>query len=250
MTISLIATAIIVALGALVIWLMVARRGALPPAAPGPAPGPAPAEEEPMHGALNLYLTAPALLPAGAARVELTLVKAALGRGDGTERTFFEGSRRLMLQDGTTEKLLSDVIPNGRWTRLKLTFSPVAELAYADGRPATPAVLGRREAALSFDAEVPISRTLALFARLPIGEASGALEGATTLELPGEPVAAERYVLGGFLPDPRDRGEILVVAAPTLASVVREDLGLDITRALEGSTGFVPAATAPEPAAP
>jgi hypothetical protein len=246
MTISLIASAAILALGALAIALLLARRA---PEAPVPAPPieePAPPEtEDVMHGALNLYLTAPERLPSGAARAELTLVKAALARGDGTERTFFEGARRLMLQEGVTEKILSERVPNGRWTRLKLTFSPVADLAYADGRPAAAAILERREATLSFEAEIPVSRTLALFARTPLESDSGDAAGTPVLNLVPDPRPAERYVFGGFLLDPRDRGEIIVVPSPTLASVVKEDLGFDIGRQETGSTGFVPADAAP-----
>ena len=108
MTLSIVATAAIVALGALLLWLFAStllERPIAPVATePEPAPG---AEELTMDGALNLYLASPDALPAGAGRVELTLVKAALAGPDGKERVFFEGSRRMLAQPGTTEKLLS-----------------------------------------------------------------------------------------------------------------------------------------------
>ncbi len=70
------------------------------------------------------------------------------------------------------------------------------------------------------------------------------------LNLVPDPRPAERHVFGGFLLDPRDRGEIIVVPSPTLASVVKEDLGFDIGRQETGSTGFVPADAAPAPPTP
>ncbi len=248
MTISLIGTAAILAIGALVIWFMVATRPAPVPAPPPPVEEPEAPEPEEQHGALNLYLAAPERLPAGAARVELTLIEASLARTDGTERIFFQGSRRLVLQQGTVEKLLSERIPNGRWSRLKLTFSPVADLSYAGGRPSAAALLERREASFSFDAEVPVSRTLALFARTPLETESGTAGATPSLNLLPDPVPAERHVFGAFLLNPRDRGDIWTIAAPTLAAVVKEDLGFDITRQETGSTGFVPAEA--EPSAP
>src|SRR5689334_8399972 len=95
MTISLIATAVIVVVGAALIWLLLAslREPSAPPAVTPPETGSATEPEPDLHGALNLYLTAPPQLPAGAGRVELSLVKAALVRADGKESTFFEGSR-------------------------------------------------------------------------------------------------------------------------------------------------------------
>jgi len=251
MTMSLIATAAIVAIGAAVIWFLIVRRPAPAPVAPPVTAEPAPAEAEPeFHGALNLYLTAPERLPAGAGRVELTLIKASLARADGKDIAFFEGSRRVVLQEGVTEKVLSELIPNGRWNRLKLTFSPVADLAYADGRPAGSALLERREAALSFDADVPISRTLALFARAPLEAESGMAGGVVTIDLSQEPQQAERYVFGAFLLDPRDRGDIWSIASPSLAAVVKEDLGFDITRQETGSSGFVQAEGEPSTPTP
>jgi hypothetical protein len=249
MTISLTATAAILVIGAALIWLLLAslRKPSAPPAVTPPETGSAtePEPEPELHGALNLYLTAPAQLPAGAGRIELSLVKAALVRADGKESTFFEGSRHLVLQQGVTEKLLSEVIPNGHWNRLKLTFSPAADIAYGDGRPAAAAVLERREAVLSFDADVPTSRTLALFAVVPLEAASGEAGGAATIDLSSVPQPAERYVFGAYLLDPRDRGDIWNIPNPSLATVVKEDLGFDITRQQTGSSGFVPAKEVP-----
>lgn len=252
MTMSLIATAAIVAIGAAAIWFLIVRRPAPAPVQPPATGEPEPAREETFeyHGALNLYLTAPERLPAGAGRVELSLIKASLVRADGKEVAFFEGSRRVVLQEGVTEKVMSELIPNGRWSRLKLTFSPVADLAYADGRPASSALLERREASLSFDADVPTSRTLALFARAPLEAESGLAGGVATVNLTQEPQQAERYVFGAFLLDPRDRGDIWNIASPSLAAVVKEDLGFDITRQGTGSSGFVPAEGVPSTPTP
>lgn len=253
MTMSLIATVAILVVGVFALWLLVsALRGRTPapivtppvPSEPGQAPIGA------FDGALNLYVTAPERLPVGAGRVELALVKAVLVRADGLEAPFFEGSRRIMLQQGVTEKALSERIPNGRWTRLKLTFSPAADLAFADGRPSASAVVERREAVLSFDAEVPASRTLALFTPLPLEAESGTADSAVTLAFSPDPRPAERYVFGAFHLDPRDRGDLWSIESPTLARAVKEDLGLDITRQQTGSTGFVPADRAPETAPP
>lgn len=243
MTISLLVTVAILVIGGVLIWLVVVSLGRKPSAPPPPS-----AAEEPVlafDDALNLYLAAPERLPAGAGRVELSLTKAVLVRADGLEVPFFDGSRRLMLQPGVTEKILSERIPDGRWTRLKLTFSPVADLAFADGRPVASAILERGTAVLSFDAEFPVSRTLALFARLPLEEASGTAGDVATISLSPEPRPAESFVFGGFLLDARDRGDLWTIASPSLAAAVKEDLGVDITRQLSGSSGFVPASGAP-----
>ncbi|HTK60383.1 MAG TPA: hypothetical protein VL283_04260 [Candidatus Baltobacteraceae bacterium] len=254
MTVSLLVTAAVLVIGSVLIWLMFAslRRqpAGPPPATTTPETGSATEPEAEFHGALNLYLAAPDQLPAGAGRVELTLVKAALVRADGKETAFFEGSRRVVLQQGVTEKALSEMIPNGRWSRLKLTFSPAADISFSDGRPTASALLDRHEAILSFDADVPVSRTLALFARLPLDAASGQAAGVTTIGLSPEPRPAERYVFGAFLYDPRDHGDLWNIPSPSLAAIVKEDLGFDITRAQTGSSGFVPADRTPSAQTP
>lgn len=247
MTISLLTTALILALGAAAIWLLVARLRAPAPTLP-PTDGPKAPEErpepEPFHGALNLYLASPEALPGGAARVELTLTEASVAGADGKEHAFFKGSRRVMLQPGSVGKALSDEIPNGRWTRLKLTFSPAADLSYAD-RPAAPALLERREALFSFSAEVPVSRTLALLATAPLEPEAGDAGGTATLGLTPQAAAADSFVLGGFMLSPRDRGKIWMLPGATLAAVVKKDLGLDIARKQPGSAGFLPAEEIP-----
>lgn len=247
MTISLLVTVAILVAGTAAIWMLFTSRRPQP-APPATTPPVTEAEPEPakaFDAALNLYLTAPAAMPAGAGRVEMTLVKASLLDADGKETTFFEGSQRVVLQEGAIEKVLSERIPAGRWTRLKLTFSPAADLSFADGRPDAGALAERREAVLAFDAEVAASRTLALFARAPLEAASGEAGGVITLNFSPEPAAAELYVFGSFFLDPRGRGGLWNVASPSLAAVVKEDLGFDITRQLPGSSGFVPAPTAP-----
>lgn len=250
MTISLIATTAIIAVGGALLWLFVVaplRSPEAPVTKPAPAPGPEGEEPaRPMHGALNLYLAAPERLPAGAARIELTLNEAELADGE-TRAVIFQGAQRVMLQRGVVEKVLSERVPNGRWTRLRLTFSPAAEAAYLDGRT-SGALLQRRQAELAFDAELPVSRTLALFAAVPLEPEAFLASEALTLNVSTAPREAERFVLGGFLLDPRGRGDIWTIGTPTLAAVVKEDIGLDITRNGTGSSGFVPAdAPAPNP---
>jgi hypothetical protein len=250
MTISLIATAAIVVVGTFVIWTLFTAPRPEGPAVEPPTTEPPPTtqpETPPLafDAALNLYLAAPARLPAGAGRVELKLTEAAFVRADGTEAVFFDGSRKVVLQDGVVEKAMSEKIPVGHWSRLKLTFSPAADLSYADGRPDAAALVERREAILAFDAEVTASRTLALFVRAPLEARAGAAEGLVTLDFSAQPASAESYVFGAYLLDARGRGDIWNIADPSLAAAVQADLGFDITRQLSGSSGFVPA---PSPA--
>ena len=104
------------------------------------------------------------------------------------------------------------------------------------------ALLQRREALLAFDAELPVSRTLALFAEAPLEPDAFLASETLTLNVAAAAREAELYVLGGFHLDPRGRGDVYVLDDADLAAVVKEDIGLDITRKGTGSSGFIPAA--------
>lgn len=224
------------------------------PAAPPPPPPPTAPEartvlpSEDWHGALNLYVAPPPALPSGTARIELTLIKAELvHEGDGVSAAVFEGGRKLMLQPGVVQKLVSDAAPQGRWTSLRLTFSPAAELIRADGG-SIGALLEKREAAAVIDVDLPVSRTLAAFIHLPLLRTLEPKGGVMTLALDDEPRLAETFVLGGVFRDPRGVGGLLHLALPSLAAAVMEDLRLDIRpeSKQDGSRGF----TVPTEAAP
>lgn len=248
--IIVIAAAVLLAAAGLAAFLL--SRPKPPPAPPTPPvvekrTVPAP---EGWHAVLNLYVAPPPALPAGFSRVELTLIKAELvHEGDGVSATVFEGGRRHMLQPGIVQKLISDSAPQGRWTSLRLTYSPAAELIRADGS-SVGALLERREATAVFDADLGVSRTLAAFVHLPLVKTLEPKGGVTTLGLDEEPRLAESYVLGGVFRDPRGIGGLLRLDALSLAAAVMEDLRLDIRpdSKLPGSQGFAPApGSAPSP---
>jgi len=241
-TLSLLLTGIILLVGVGLIWvLVVAPRlrpvAYIPTPTPVPNPVPTPAPEE-RHDALNLYLAAPDPLPAGAERLELTMIKATLVGTDGADVPVFAGVQTVMLQPGVIEKVLSELIPSGRWRRLKLEFSPSAVASMQDGT-VTAVLLEKRTAALAFDAELPISKTLAIFARLPVASAFAAAGKTATLDLPTDPATAETYVFGSFMLDKRGTGDLWNVPSPSIAGAVKADLGFDISVTLKGSGGFV-----------
>lgn len=247
MTISLIATAAIVLVGTFVIWMLfTAPRPSAPvPPATGPATNAPETAPQAFDAALNLYMTAPARMPDGAGRLELKLIEASLADAGGKETVFFQGSRKVVLQEGAIQKVLSEKIPVGRWSRLKLTFSAAADLSYADGRADAAALVERRETVLSLDADVAASHTLALFARAPLEARAGTADGVVTMDFSSQPTKAESYVFGSFFLDERGRGSVWNVPDPSLAAAVKADLGFDITRQLTGSSGFVPSTQSP-----
>lgn len=237
-TLSTLASVAILVAGGLAIWfLIVAPRLKI---APEPVPTARPPKTEAPHGALNLYLAAPASLSAGVARVELTLMKATLVDDLGVESPVFQGAQRVMLQSGVVEKVLSEKVQIGDWSRLKLEFSPAAELSMADGT-VTAALVERRQAILSFQADLTASRTLALFAAVPLEPALNKAGKTWTAEILPEPKPAERYVFGSYMLDQRGRGNIWTLSRLTLADIIKADLGLDISSFLPGSKGFNPA---------
>lgn len=243
-TLSLLAAAAILIIGMLAIWLFIVAPRLKPPA-PAPAPAAAlPPKAEERHGALNLYLAAPERLPTGVSRAALTLSKASIFDDAGVESPVFEGVQRVMLQSGVAEKVLSELIPNGKMRRLKLEFSPAAELSMADGSTIA-GLVERREVILSFEADVPVSHSLELFARLPIEPGLKKIGAAWAAELAPDPMPAERYVFGSFLLDPRGRGDLWTLPRLTLSDVIKADLGLDIDASLPGSKGFNAAEQAP-----
>lgn len=198
---------------------------------------------------MNLYLAPPTTLPDGAARAELVLVKAEVADASGSTAVFFEGVQRVMLQPNSVQKVLSERIPDGRWTRLTLHFSPAAELAYADGN-VKAALMGKKTAVFTFDETVGVSRSLAVFGALPIESEVMLAEKTLIANLSADPRPGQTYVFGGFLLEPRGRGDIFNISNPTLVSVIKDDLGFDLTVVKTGSQGFTPAGEQPSATQP
>ncbi len=248
---SLLVVLALLLLGAALWFLVIAPRYGLPPFGRPidtevPTPPTTVIEEKERHSALNLYLAPPAAIANDALRAELTLLKASVIGSDGKTAVFFNGVQRVMLQPGAVQKVLSERIPDGRWTRLVLEFSPAAELAYANGE-VKAALMGKKQATFAFDAQVGISRSLAIFGVVPLERTVLAAEKALVANLSADPILAETYVFGGFLLEPRGRGDVFNIDNPTLVNVIKEDLGFDITVVMPGSSGFQPAATQPAP---
>ena len=244
-TLSLLLTAAILLVGGLSIWFLILAPRLRPAPAPTPvAPTPVAPQVEARHDALNLYLAAPGELPPDAARVELTLVKATLSGSGRADAVVFEGVRKVVLQPEVVEKALSELAPSGAWDHLTLEFSPAAEIAMKDGR-LEGALLEQPRATLTFEADLPISRSLALFARLPLSPTLRTAGTGQTAGLLADPQKAESYVFGAYLLDERGRGDVWTVKSLTLADAVMADLGLDIRPAMKGSQGFNPAQQAP-----
>lgn len=244
---------ILLAAGLLVLcaalWLLfIAPRYGLPPYGKKTSFSPATttpiATEKARNSALNLYLAPPPALPDGAIRVELTVVKAQVEDASGAMTVFFEGVQRVMLQPNSVQKVLSERIPDGRWTRLSLEFSPAAELAYEDGT-VKAALMGKKKAEFTFNETVGVSRSLAVFGVLPIEPDVITAEKALVANVSADPRPGQTYVFGGFLLEPRGRGDIFNISNPTLTGVIKEDLGFDLTIVKTGSSGFQPAHTEP-----
>jgi hypothetical protein len=245
-TVSVLISAAMLIAGCAVIWFFIVgpRLKAPPPPAPIPAPvvQPKPVEH---RSVLNVYLTAPETLPSGAVSAELTLVKAAIVDGKGAETPVFTGVQRVMLQAGVIQKVLSEPLPEGSWKSLKLEFSEAALFSMSD-RSVVSAMLGRRQAVLSFDADLPASNSLALFARFPLDPNLIGTGEAHIANLLTEPRSSETHVFGTLLLDPRGRGDLWTVTDPSLAQAILSDIGLDIVTVLPGSQGFSPAVQVPE----
>ncbi len=250
-TFSLLLAAAILVVGGLALWFFLIAPRLGHPSKTGPATSTVevPLAQKPRNAALNLYLAAPAALPTNVVRAELTLVKATVTDADGLEVAFFEGNQRVMLQTDIVEKTLSERIPAGHWNRLKLEFSPAAELAMKD-ESVEAVLLGKKTATFAFDAKVPTSGSLALFAALPLERETLAAGGATVANVSDKAQTAESFVFGGFLLDPRGRGNVYTLKNATLASVIKKDLGFDITLVKTGSSGFTPAAGQPSATPP
>lgn len=246
-TLSLLLTIIILVIGGGALWLLlIAPRLGLFPYIPKKLPviSATSTPETANNSALNLYVAAPPGLPNGAQRAELTLVKATVTDADGRSAVFFQGVQRTMLQAGFAQEALSERIPAGRWTKLSLDFSPAAELAYADGT-VKAVLLGKKRAEFGFDAKVGVSQSLAVLAIMPFESAVVGADKALIANLAATPRTAETYVFGGFMLEPRDRGEILAIDQPKLVSVIKKDFGFDISVVKPGSSGFQPADGAP-----
>ncbi len=251
-TFSLLVTAAILVIGGAALWflLIAPRLGSFPFGTKrGPEASMTPAsetQEGARNSALNLYLTAPSELPDGASRADLTILKATLTDAVGTSVTFFKGAQRVTLQADVVQKTLSERIPDGQWTRLTLDISPAAELAYANGK-VKAALIGKTQAIFVLNADVAVSRSLAIFGAVPIERGAISADKALIMNLSADPRTADTYVFGGFLLDPRGRGDIFTIKSPTLFSVIKEDLGFDLSVVKPGSSGFQPAESPPKP---
>ncbi len=255
-TFSIVLAAAILAIGAFALWffLIAPRLGVAPlpwmrrPVTGSATETPATAEKA-RNSVLNLYLASSPNLPDGAIRAELTLTKATLTSADGKSSVVFEGAQRVMMQSGIVEKVLSEKILDARWTRLTLEFSPAAELAYANGN-VKAALLEKKTAVFTFDATVGVSRSLALYAIVPLERNVTAADKAIIARVDAAARPADTYVFGGFLFDPRGRGDLFTLNQPSLFAVIKEDLGFDLSVVKPGSKGFTPAAASPTPQAP
>ncbi len=256
-TFSFVLAAAILAIGACALWFfLIAPRLGVPPFpwTRQPVTGsatetPSTAAEKARNSVLNLYLASPPNLPDGAARAELTLTKATLTSMDGKNEVVFEGAQRVMLQSGIVEKVLSEKVTDAHWTRLTLEFSPAAELAYAN-TTVKAALLEKKTAMFTFDAVVGVSRSLALYAVVPFEREVFAADKAIIARIGATARPADVYVFGGFLLDPRGRGDVFTINQPSLFAVIKEDLGFDLSVVKPGSKGFTPADTSPKPQAP
>jgi hypothetical protein len=248
-TLSILLTIALLAACAVLWLLFIAPRFGLPPYGKKtpvtPVVSTPETPEKARNSALNLYLAPPPILPDGASRAELTLVKATVTDALGASTEFFSGAQRVMLQPGSVQKALSERIPDGRWTRLTLEFSAAAELAYPDSSMKA-ALMGKKMMTLAFDEAVGISRSLAVFGVVPLEQGLIAADKTLIANLNGDNRPGQTYVFGGFLLEPRGRGDIFSISNPTLVSVVKEDLGFDLTIVKTGSSGFQPA-TQPAP---
>ncbi len=255
-TFSLILAAAILATGACALWffLIAPRLGIAPlPWTRRPVAGPTTetpvAPEKARNSVLNLYLASSSNLPDGAMRAELTLTKAVLASADGKSDVVFAGAQRVMLQLGIVEKVLSEKILDARWTRLTLEFSPAAELAYANGN-VKATLLEKKTATLTFDATVGVSRSLALYAVVPLERNVTTADKAVIARVDSTARPADVYVFGGFLLDPRGRGDLFTLNQPSLFNVIKEDLGFDLSVVKPGSKGFTPAGNQPSATQP
>lgn len=221
-------------------WLLVARRPAeAPPTAPAPAPAEAPKEGRAVIG---LYLADPADLSEVTERVELTLLKAEAIRADGTE-TIFDGSVRVMIQRGRSEKILSAPAKSGRFASVRLTFAPVATVVKRTGATETLYVADRQVEAV-LERDVPLGRTVLGAIRLPLATAFTVRNDVPALSLPAR-VPGEYATVGGLLIG--DAGRLFETQGAALRDLVLIEYGLDL--ATVGRPGSAPLAppTSPQP---
>ena len=220
------------------------------------APKPAPAKtvvtplSDEKYSALSLYLASPDSAPSGLARVELTLTKVEITRNDGRVFTVSDQSVRVDLQKDTAMKVANDLIPAGPYGKLKLHFAPTGNLM-TDAGAAQIIFLPIQDVEVSFDANLPTSRTLAALTRIDLESRLGAQNGVATFTLPNK-LTAETYVLGGIFKNSRGIGTAWNLPNATLVTAVKQDLNLDIAppAALSGTTDFIPATATPNPTAP
>ena len=240
----LLAAAILVIGGAVIVW-MVIRFRLIPSPAPAPAPAPAALTEE-KYSAVDLYIAGPADGPASVDRVELTLLKATATRKDGKTFTVTEKPVRIELQRDVMQKAVNDLLPEGPYGTLTLTFAPTGQLVPKSGAP-TLLYLPKPSFDIDLGAAIPRSRTLAALVHMKL-EGFGVKENVATFTLPS-PLTAETYVLGGIYVNARWLGNVLSASAPTIASAIKADLGIDIApvSGQTGSPGYTPPTSNPTP---
>ena len=240
----LLAAAILVVGGALIVWAVIRFR-LIPSPAPAPAPAPAGLTEE-KYSAVDLYIAGPSDGPDSVDRVELTLLKAAATRKDGKTFTVAETPVRIDLQRDAMQKAVDDLLPEGPYGTLTLTFAPTGQLVPKSGAP-TLLYLPKTTLDIDLNAAIPRSRTLAALVHLKL-EGFGAKENVATFTLPAA-LTAETYVLGGIYVNARSLGNVLAGHAPTIGSAIKTDLGIDITPVPgeTGSPGYTPPTSNPTP---
>ena len=206
------------------------------------------AKPDDYNSAIDLYLAGPDDAPAAISRVELTLIKAEVTRNDKKTFKVFEGATRIVVQKGVTEKALNELMPAGAYGTLALTFLPTGAIVAADGSSQS-AFLPNRVLTIDLTQEIPISRTLALLARLDLAASRFGLQsGVPTYILPAT-LTDESYVLGGIFRNSARIGDLWQIANPNLAEVVHQDLNLDIRpkSGLTGTPSFGAATASPNP---
>jgi hypothetical protein len=225
----------------------------LTPVAPTPPSAVAPKiDEDGYFAGAEIFLAAESAGAGELDRVEVTLVGASVTKASGKTFPFFPdpavktgGSVKVVLRPGSVQKILSDLMPQGRLKSMTLTFSPSARFASKDGSVVT-AFLPNRTMVVPLDVEAPASRSLAGLLRLPIDGKTGLKNEVATFELPAE-LTAETTVLGGAFNDTRSRGALYQIQNPTLLSVMKAVYGIDLSpRAATGGSGtFIPPSAPP-----
>lgn len=228
---------LLIALGILFFFLARPRPAPVVPEPELEAPAGLPADR---HAVLNLYFGTPFVLR-DVERLELTILRVDAVSDGGIEYPVSETAARVMAARGVAQKVASAAVYQGGLERLRLTFGPTARLFRAGGGQEL-AFLPNVRMDVLVNAEIPVSRTLAVLLAFPPNAALGDRNGTPTVILPDE-ARGETFLLGGYLLNPRDAGQILEPETNDLAGIIKADLGFDIRprEGERGSAGFAPA---------